>query len=102
MATRIELDKKLRAYYNPARVFYQPPESVKLTYPCVLYWLDSYEQRFADDKTYLGKCRYHLRFITKDPDDERILGVLSHLQLIKLDNFYTADNLNHYDYTVYF
>lgn len=102
MAKRVDLDKKLREYYNPARVFFQPPENVKLSYPCVLYWLDDYDQQFADDITYIGKVRYSLRYITKDPDDERILGVLSKFNHIKLNNFFTADNLNHYDYSLYF
>lgn len=101
MGKRSDLHEKLRAYYG-TQIFFQPPETVKLRYPCLLYHLDSYDLQFADNKSYISKARYKMRYITKDPDDEKIQGVLNEFEMIKMDNFFTADNLNHYDYTLYY
>lgn len=102
MGKRSDLHKKLKTYFKGAQIYFQPPESIKLSYPCLLYWMDSYEQQFADDTTYTGKARYTLQYITKNPDDEKTLGALTNFQMIRLDNFFAADNLNHYNYTLYY
>lgn len=100
MANRLDLQEKLEELIGKSRVFFQPPESIKLKYPCLLYNLENIDQRFADDKTYLGKKRYSLTYITKNPDDNKVEEILNTFSLLRFDRCYTADNLNHYVYTI--
>ena len=81
-------------------VYFQPPESVKLQYPCVIYSLKDIKARKADNMPYTTSLGYSLLFMTKDPKDERIISFMN-LEHCKFDRYYSADNVHHYSYTVY-
>ena len=102
MSRRIDLHSELLALLGSNNVYFQPPESVKLKYPCIIYNLDNFLPRFADDKTYLGKRSYQILYITKNPDDEMIEKLIDSFQLIRFSRSFTSDNLNHYSYTLYY
>ena len=82
-------------------VYFQPPETIKLSYPCVVYNLSSIDHQYADNKTYIGKRRYECTLITKDPDDDRVDKIVSTFELCKFDRFFTANNLNHNVFVIY-
>lgn len=82
-------------------VYFQPPPSVKLVYPCIVYDLSRIHTWHADDKTYLNKCGYDITVIDKDPDSE-IPEALVHMPLCAFDRAYTADNLNHWVFTLFY
>lgn len=82
-------------------VFFQPPENLKLKYPCIIYNLTDEKPIFADNSKYF-KCRvYDIMIIDKNPDTE-IPDVISELEYCNFSRFYVADNLNHYVYRLYF
>lgn len=83
-------------------VYFQPPKTTKMRYPCIVYKLDSFDKRNADDKMYIGTCRYLLTYITEDPDDEMIFILLKHFRMISWANHFTSDNLNHYNFNLYY
>ena len=99
MGNRIDLHKKLLAI--TPNVYFQPPESVKLNYPCIIYARRSSSARFADDILYLHKQGYGLTVIDRNPDSE-LLDKVVHLSLCSFDRHFTADNLNHDIYNLYY
>ncbi len=57
MSRRLELHAKLVDFLGSGHVYFQPPESVRLTYPCIIYNLDDFDVKRADNELYLGKDR---------------------------------------------
>ena len=98
MAQRKKLSDKLHALCP--NVYFQPPTSLKLKYPCIIYSLTNLDAKYANNRPYLLKDEYSLMYITKDPDDENIRKI-ARLEQCSAGRFYTADNLYHYPYTIY-
>lgn len=84
-----------------AHVYFQPPESVKLVYPCIIYSLDGINDRHADDSKYATVKRYSVMILDKDPDTE-LSDKVHELPMCSFDRHYCSDNINHYVYTLYF
>lgn len=57
MNSRIDLHEELRAILGSGFVYFQPPESVKMIYPCIVYALDLMDMKYADDRPYLNAKR---------------------------------------------
>ena len=49
-------------------VYFQPPSSVLMNYPAIVYERSSADTRHADNALYLHKCRYTVTVIDADPD----------------------------------
>lgn len=98
---RPELGKIFRSILNSENVYFQPPESLKLDYPCIIYQLADIETRHANNKPYSHDKQYQVILITKDPDNI-FKDILSDLPLCTFERFYTSQNLNHYVYRLYF
>lgn len=96
---RLELDAILRSYCP--NVYYQPPESIKLKYPCIIYAMDALKPEYADNLTYLLHIPYSMRYITRDADDETVFK-LATLPKCKHGKPYGKDNLYHHPYTIYY
>lgn len=101
MGQRLELQAILTALLESDNVYFQPPPSIIMEYPCIVYHRDYELTFFADDKSYLNKRRYQVTVIDRDPDSA-ILARISSLPLCVYDRFYTADNLNHDVYKLFF
>lgn len=101
MDRRSELHAKLCDLLGSRHVYFQPPETVKLIFPCIIYNLDNIHIRHADDKGYLGKKRYAVTIISKDPDFS-IVDELAMWPLCTFSRFFTVDNLNHWTFDLYY
>ena len=101
MGSRLELQTKLETLLGSRNVYFQPPESVKLKYPCIVYQRSKIDSRFADNNPYIHKIRYDVTLIDKNPDSD-ILGKLAKLSLCAHQRHFTADNLNHDVYILYY
>lgn len=98
---RHELQEILERVINSEFVYFQPPESMVMSYPCIVYELSRIDAAHADNMTYLYRKCYSVTIIDGDPDSEipnRMFG----LPMCKFDRFYTADNLNHWVFLLYF
>lgn len=87
--------------YNKLNVYFQPPETVKLVYPCIVYQRTRALTKFADNIPYNYKVGYMLTVIDKNPDSI-IPEVVSMLPMCKLETHYTKDNLNHDVFNIYY
>lgn len=101
MGLRADLQKLLEDILGSKNVYFQPPESVKMRYPCIVYHLTSENKQFADNIPYRKTKRYQVTVIDKDPDSE-IPNKIGALPMSIFDRFYTANNLNHFIYNIYF
>lgn len=101
MGGRLKLHEILVRELGYPNVYYQPPETMKMAYPCIVYQRAADSTSYADNRVYRRKRRYDLTIIDKNPDSE-IPDRICELPMCKLDRCYTSDNLNHYAFTIYF
>lgn len=110
MGTRLELQEvlenvlvELGATETSAhsRVYFQPPESVKMIYPCIVYTLDTINTRYANNGPYKHKKAYAVTVIDRDPDS-LIPDKIGELPLSSFTRNFKNDNLNHFVYRLYF
>ena len=101
MARRLQLHEKLCELLGTRNVYFQPPASVMMQYPAIVYSLSHIDSNKADDGAYKLARSYEVILIDKNPDTE-LLGSLSALPMCRFDRYYTADKLNHYVFTIYY
>lgn len=101
MANRLSLQTKLEELLGSHNVYYQPPESLLMQYPAIVYSRSDIDNRFADDLVYLQFHAYEVTVIDKNPDSN-IVELVSLLPGCRFDRHYTSDNLNHDVFTLYF
>lgn len=98
---RLNLQTDLSNLFTPNKVYFQPPSSVKIVYPCVIYKLDSINVNYADSIKYKNKKRYTVTVIDQNPDSELPNKILT-LEYSSFDRHFISDNLNHYTFTLYY
>lgn len=82
-------------------VYFNPPENVKLKYPCILYKRSNARTNYADNKTYQFMIRYQITIIDKDPDTS-LIDKVKDLPYCTFDRHYTNSNLNHDVFDIYY
>ena len=75
MASRLNLQTELETILGSRNVYYQPPESVKMKYPAIVYSRKNIDNIFADDTVYTQNHSYELTVIDPNPDSEIVMKV---------------------------
>ncbi len=101
MAPRSQLQALLADLSGVTAAYFQPPATVKMTYPCIVYRLDDIDTKFANNNPYMHKKRYMVTVIDRDPDS-LIPDAVAKLPSCVFLRFYVADQLNHTVYNLYF
>jgi hypothetical protein len=101
MRDRVELQTKLETFLGSRNVYFQPPESFKLRYPCIIYQLSRMRKVHADNRLYQDRIAYQVTIIDEDPDSEYPKEILK-WEYCSFDRFFKADNLNHWVFELYF
>lgn len=102
MASRLELHEKLCAALGSRNVYFQTPESVKMKYDAIRYALGGKDIKHANNGVYKSTNQYEGVVITTDPDTTIPDKLLATFEMCSLGRPYTADNLNHYPFTLYY
>lgn len=102
MGPRTELHAILVDALGSENVYFQPPESIRMEYPCIVYFRDAGEMKYADGKMYHLWCRYQVTYISRTPDDDNVIERLASLPLCEYDRHYVADNLHHDVFNIYY
>lgn len=97
---RVELQTLLEGLLGSRNVYFQPPESVKLSYPCIIYGLSKFRSKKANNSKYLIDKEYDVTIIDKNPDSA-LPDKLYELEYCNFDRDYKADNLNHWVFSLY-
>lgn len=84
-----------------SRVYFQPPETIKMEYPCIVYKRSTINTIFANNIPYVTNTRYQVTVIDKDPDSN-LPNKIGRLPTAKLDRHFTFNNLNHDVYNIYY
>ena len=101
MNSRLELHTVLTTLLGQANVYFQPPPTVVMKYPCIVYALSNIETKYADDIIYKARKAYTATVIDQNPDSD-IPERFTALNYCRFDRFFTADNLNHYVFAIYY
>lgn len=102
MASRLKLHEELCEILGSNNCYFQPPESLKLKFPCIVYHKYRIQSRQADNKNYSGMWQYTVTFINKDPDTDIPDKILEHFTNCRMDRRFTSDNLYHDVFTLYY
>lgn len=99
--SRLQIQERLEAISDELHVYYQPPASVRLAYPAIVYKLNDIDQAWADDYLYKKDRSYMLTLIYYDPDTDLVEKLLWAFPKLRFDRTYTSDNLYHCVYVLY-
>lgn len=100
MASRLKLHEDFCNILGTRNVYFQPPASVKLQYPAIVYSRKDFSIKRANNSAYIIVPGYEGVLIDKNPDSEYLERILQ-LEHCRFDRHYTADNLNHDTFTIY-
>ena len=98
---RLELHDILSSIEGVKKAYYQPPESMRMTYPCIRYERSNGLTTFANNYPYQFTMRYTVTVIDTDPDS-KIVEEVAKLQMCTFDRAYSSDNLYHSVFTLYY
>lgn len=98
---RIQLHELLCTVLESRNCYFQPPENIKLTYPCIVYDLTSVNYKYADNKKYKGKIGYNITLIGNNLNPSFTDNLLK-LDYCSYDRTYVSDNLKHVVFTIYY
>ena len=101
MDSRLELHEILCDVLGSRHVYFQPPSSVKMVYPAIVYSRNSIGNDFANDLVYKQSLGYTVTVIDEDPDSN-VVEKISRLPMCRFDRHFTSDNLNHDVFTIFY
>lgn len=101
MGKRLELHAILCKTLGSNNVYFQPPETIKMSYPCVVYTLSSIRGDYADNILYKFMKRYDVTFISRDPDND-YLDRMALLPYVSFDRRFASDGLYHDNFTMFY
>lgn len=96
---RLELNARFKELTD--NVYFQPPASVKMKYPAIRYEVARIDPTSADNMPYFIDRAYQVTVIDADPDSE-IVEEISKWPKCVFNRSYTADNLNHFVFILYY
>lgn len=101
MGLRLELQALFEELLGSRNVYFQPPETIKLNYPCIIYERSSNKAIHANNNPFVLFHKYTVTLIDKNPDTV-LPDKLHSLPKTNFDRSFVNDNLYHYVFTIYF
>lgn len=101
MADRLELHSALKEILDSSNVYFQPPATVRMRYPAIVYNLEGGKEFDADNINYLFRRRYAVTVIDRDPDALWPEMMLRKFSYCNFERAYASDNLNHWQFSLY-
>lgn len=101
MASRLNLHEEFCSILASRNAYFQPPASVQMQYPAIVYALDNIDKLHANDDMYKAHMAYTVTLIDKNPDTKYLMPIMA-LPYCRFNRFYTADKLNHWVFTLYY
>lgn len=98
---RTELQDKLKELLGSNEVYYQPPESMKMSYPAIILSRDILNSNYANDKKYSKMDKYKIVVATKLPDIPVLDDILDLPYCSSTVAPYMSNGLIHYVFSIY-
>lgn len=97
---RLAFHSELEKILGSKHVYFQPPETLKMEYPAIVYERTDMPVLNADNEKYLRSCKYRVTVIDKSPDSS-VVDVISKLKFAKFNRHFATNGLNHDVFLVY-
>lgn len=91
--TRKQLHEKLTQICP--NCYFQPPASIKMAYPCIVYNRSNIESTHANNRKYQNDTQYTVTVIDRNPDSTIPTEILNTFTMSEFNNGFVHDNLNH-------
>ena len=99
---RLDLHDKLCDLLGSSEVYFQPPETIRMKYPAIIYDMYRVNQRFADDSNYRIMPAFSVTIIDKTTELDWIDRMFEMFpKYCSLERTYVADNLVHYSFILF-
>lgn len=101
MASEPKLHEIFYKILGSKNVYFQPPASVQMNYPAIVYSRKKIDNTHANNGVYIQSLCYEVTVIDYEPDSEIVMKV-SRLPMCAHDRHFESDNLNHDVFTLYY
>lgn len=95
MDRRLNLHEELCEVLGSRNVYYNPPESIKLKYPCIVYSWNDNRENHANDSIYFRMQGYTVTVISRDPDNEFSYKLEDAFTYARFERRFVNDDLYH-------
>lgn len=102
MNKRLKLQKIFENILENKHVYFQPPEGMKLEYPCIIYKKAVPSITRADNRVYTLTPRYEVTIVDKNPESTIPYSILNAIESSSIDRYFVTNNLNHTIMTVFY
>ncbi len=92
--TRLTLHQTLIDILGTNHVYYNPPESQKMEFPCIVYNRTSINDTKADNLKYIDYTTYKITVLSKKPDHPAIKKILE-LPMTRFTSQYVKNSFYH-------
>ena len=92
--SRRELHQILVDILGSRHVYFQPPDSTKIEYPCIIYERSNIENIKADNSVYSQNYTYQITVLDSNPDSDTPQKI-SKLPYCRFIRHYASNGLNH-------
>lgn len=96
-----QIQSLLEGILGNGNVYFQPPNGLIMQYPAIVYKRNLGNTQFADNSPYRHTPRYSVTHIRREPNSE-VYAKLAALPMSSYERFFTAGNLNHDVFNIYF
>ena len=87
---------------DDGKAYFQPPENLKLKYPCIVFDRSGARVANADNLPYRITKSYTITLITRSADNDKYLDKLLQLPMSSFDREFISDGLVHEVFSIYF
>lgn len=102
MGRRLNLHEELCTILGSKSVYFDPPQSVLMSYDAIRYELAGKDIKRANNGVYIITDQYDGVVISENPDSEVPDAILHHFPMCSFGRPYVADNLHHFPFTLYY
>lgn len=92
--TRLTLHQNLIDALGSSNVYYNPPETIQMKFPAIVYSLDFIDQIHADNKKYIDWTTYKVIVVSNKPDHPAIRKILN-MEMTRFSTSYTRNGYYH-------
>ena len=91
MGSRLKLHEVLKSVLGSNNVYFQPPPSLKMNFPCIVYERVRINTKFADNDPYQLYDVYQVTYIGTNPDSD-VPRKIASLHGTVFERYYVNDN----------
>lgn len=102
MGQRLDLHNLLIAQTGLTTVYFQPPSTINLSYPCILYARVDKDEKFAANALYASMDKYTITVIDPNPDSSIPENIAIGVPYTSFDRRFVSEGLYHEVYSTYF